>query len=71
MKILKGLKILFLLSMINLVGVSLFAAEEFKLDNGVRVVYEKIPNIKITSVQVWMNTGSRNETQQINGISHF
>jgi predicted Zn-dependent peptidase len=67
----KILKMFFLLSLINLVGVSLFAAEEFKLDNGVKVVYEKIPNIKITSVQVWMNTGSRNETQQVNGISHF
>jgi len=52
-------------------GVNLFASEEFKLPNDIRVVYNKIPNIKITSVQLWMNTGSRNETKEINGISHF
>ncbi|MCX8084794.1 MAG: insulinase family protein [Calditerrivibrio sp.] len=60
---------LFLL--INFMGVSLFAAEEFTLKNGIKVIYNKIPNIKITSVQLWMNTGSRNETKDINGISHF
>ncbi|MCA1933146.1 MAG: insulinase family protein [Calditerrivibrio sp.] len=49
----------------------MFAAEEFRLDNGIKVVYNRIPNIKITSVQVWMDTGSRNETKEINGISHF
>lgn len=52
-------------------GVKLFAAEEYRLDNGIKVIYSKIPNIKITSVQLWMKTGSRNETPEINGISHF
>ncbi|MEF3254679.1 MAG: insulinase family protein [Deferribacterales bacterium] len=62
------LKIVF---MILIMGVKLFAAEEYRLDNGIKVIYSKIPNIKITSVQLWMKTGSRNETPEINGISHF
>lgn len=57
--------------MILIMGVKLFAAEEYRLDNGIKVIYSKIPNIKITSVQLWMKTGSRNETPEINGISHF
>ena len=67
----KFFKILLLGFIINFLGVNLFASEEFKLSNDVKVVYNNIPNIKITSVQLWMNTGSRNETKEINGISHF
>ncbi|MGC9062499.1 M16 family metallopeptidase [Calditerrivibrio sp.] len=67
----KFFKILMLGFIINFLGVNLFASEEFKLSNDVKVVYNNIPNIKITSVQLWMNTGSRNETKDINGISHF
>lgn len=44
---------------------------EFKLDNGVTVVYEKVPGVKVVSVQSWIKTGSVNETPEISGISHF
>jgi predicted Zn-dependent peptidase len=44
---------------------------EFKLDNGVTVVYEYIPSTKIVSVQAWIKTGSVNEDEKLNGISHF
>lgn len=57
-----------------LMEVNLFAGVEFKeekLNSGVHFVYKYIPNVKVTSVQVWMKTGSVNETEDTNGISHF
>ncbi len=41
------------------------------LDNGLRLVYEKIPYVRSVSVGVWVGTGSRNENPDNNGISHF
>ncbi len=41
------------------------------LDNGLRLVYEKIPYVRSVSVGVWVGTGSRNENIKNNGISHF
>ncbi|NEZ46095.1 insulinase family protein [Clostridium niameyense] len=42
-----------------------------KLDNGLRVVLENIDYVNSVSVGVWIENGSRNETKQNNGISHF
>lgn len=44
---------------------------ETKLDNGVTVLYEKVPGIKVVSVQCWIKTGSVNENDKLSGISHF
>ena len=41
------------------------------LNNGIRVVYEKIPYLRSVSAGIWVRTGSRNENEQNNGISHF
>jgi predicted Zn-dependent peptidase len=41
------------------------------LPNGVRIVGEEIPTMRSVSIGVWVNTGSRYETPQNNGISHF
>ena len=41
------------------------------LDNGVRVVCEKIPYVRSVSLGIWVKTGSRNENGRNNGISHF
>lgn len=41
------------------------------LSNGLRVVLEKIPTCRSVSFGVWVKTGSRNETDEQNGISHF
>lgn len=41
------------------------------LANGIRVISEEIPTVKSVSIGIWINTGSRNETAEINGISHF
>ncbi|MBQ7718874.1 MAG: insulinase family protein [Clostridia bacterium] len=41
------------------------------LANGLRIIYEKIPYVKSVSVGVWAGVGSRVETRENNGISHF
>lgn len=41
------------------------------LDNGIRVVSESIPYVKSVSLGVWINVGSRDETEANNGITHF
>lgn len=41
------------------------------LDNGVRVVTESIPSVRSVSVGVWIDTGSRDESPEESGISHF
>lgn len=39
--------------------------------NGVRVVSERIPSVRSISVGVWVATGSRDESAESSGISHF
>ncbi|TFE02806.1 M16 family metallopeptidase [Jeotgalibacillus salarius] len=39
--------------------------------NGLRIVYEHIPTVRSAAVGVWIGTGSRDEDQGNNGISHF
>ncbi len=46
-------------------------AYRVQLPNGVRVVGEEIPTIRSVSIGVWIGTGSRYETLENNGISHF
>jgi predicted Zn-dependent peptidase len=45
--------------------------KKITLDNGVKVVCEKIPYVRSVSVGIWLGTGSRRENRQNNGISHF
>ncbi|AHV97811.1 M16 family metallopeptidase [Paenibacillus sabinae] len=45
--------------------------EKMVLSNGLRVVMEKIPTGRSVSFGIWVKTGSRNETPENNGISHF
>lgn len=39
--------------------------------NGVRIVLENIPAVRSVTIGIWVLTGSRNETEVNNGISHF
>ena len=39
--------------------------------NSVKLIYKKIVNVSSVSLGLWINTGSRNESVRINGISHF
>jgi predicted Zn-dependent peptidase len=41
------------------------------LNNGVRVISEEMSHVRSVSLGVWIRTGSRRETSQENGISHF
>ncbi len=41
------------------------------LDNGVRVVTEKMPHVRSLAIGIWLNTGSRDEPDELSGISHF
>src|SRR5512141_3480786 len=41
------------------------------LANGVRVITEAMPHVRSVSVGIWIGTGSRRETPEQNGISHF
>ncbi|MEW9667686.1 M16 family metallopeptidase [Ammoniphilus sp. 3BR4] len=45
--------------------------EKYTLDNGVRVIIEKIPTVRSVALGIWVGTGSRNEEPANNGISHF
>jgi predicted Zn-dependent peptidase len=41
------------------------------LPNGVRVITEAMPHVRSVSVGVWIDSGSRQERPEQNGISHF
>jgi len=41
------------------------------LSNGVRVITEAMPHVRSVSVGVWIAVGSRRESPEQNGISHF
>ena len=42
-----------------------------ELDSGVRVVTEELPSVRSIALGFWVRTGSRNETVEQAGISHF
>src|SRR5437870_2779982 len=41
------------------------------LPNGVRVISEPMPHVRSVSVGIWIGSGSRRETPEQNGLSHF
>ena len=41
------------------------------LANGVKVITEAMPHVRSVSVGIWIGSGSRRETPEQNGISHF
>lgn len=41
------------------------------LDNGIRVISEELKNTRSVSIGIWVENGSRHESHQQNGISHF
>ncbi|OQW33749.1 MAG: peptidase M16 [Nitrospira sp. SG-bin1] len=41
------------------------------LDNGIRLVSERIPTLKSVTVGIWINAGSRDESPAEAGYSHF
>lgn len=45
--------------------------KKIHLDNGIRVVAERIPAVKSVSLGIWVGVGSRDESEEDGGISHF
>lgn len=45
--------------------------ETYTLRNGLRIVLEQVPTVRSVSIGIWILTGSRNETEENNGVSHF
>jgi len=41
------------------------------LNNGIRVVTERIPHVQSISIGCWLKTGSRDESKEEHGIAHF
>lgn len=41
------------------------------LQNGIRVVIEEIPSVRSVSLGIWVGAGSRDESPQNNGVTHF
>ena len=41
------------------------------LPNKIRVLFVPMPSLESATVTIWVKTGSRNETDNIAGISHF
>ena len=41
------------------------------LENGMRIVSENWPQLETVAVGVWVDLGSRHETEELNGVAHF
>jgi len=44
---------------------------KYTCQNGVRIILEEIPTVRSVAIGIWIKTGSRHETKELNGISHF
>lgn len=47
------------------------SVSEAVLDNGVRVVSDRMDSVESVSIGVWVNAGARNEDASNNGVSHL
>ncbi len=47
------------------------SVETATLANGLRVVTHRMPHVETVSLGVWVGVGTRHETAEINGVSHF
>ncbi|RFU61576.1 M16 family metallopeptidase [Peribacillus glennii] len=45
--------------------------KKYTCQNGARIVLENIPTVRSVAIGVWIKTGSRHESPELNGISHF
>jgi zinc protease len=45
--------------------------EEYRLDNGLKILLKQDPEAPLISWQVWYKVGSRNEAQGLSGIAHY
>lgn len=45
--------------------------KKYHLDNGIPLVVEQVKNVRSVALGIWVKVGSRYETSEKNGISHF
>lgn len=45
--------------------------QKYTCSNGLRIVLENIPTVRSVAIGIWIGTGSRDENEKNNGISHF
>src|SRR5690625_4934912 len=45
--------------------------EKHTCKNGLRIVLESVSTVRSITIGIWVKTGSRNESEKLNGISHF
>jgi predicted Zn-dependent peptidase len=61
----------------DVTDLSLLSCEQYNsyrkttLENGIRILTEKVPYLHSVSLGIWVRSGSRFESPQLNGISHF
>jgi len=65
----KRIFILLLLLFTNVVFAADFSV--YKLDNGQTVIIQEVKTNPIVTIDTWIKTGSINETDENNGVSHF
>lgn len=67
------MKKLIILFAIFMVGTNVFALDYnvYKLDDGQTVIIKQVKNNPIVTIDTWVKTGSINENDQNNGVSHF
>lgn len=65
------MKKILVLFFIILFGNVVFAYTSYRLKNGQTVVIDEIHSNPIVTIDTWVKTGSINETDKNNGISHF
>lgn len=67
------MKKLIILFCVLVLGNSVFALDYnvYKLDNGQTVIIKQVKNNPIVIVDTWVKTGSINENDKNNGVSHF
>lgn len=66
-------KIIILIAAFILSAIAAFCADfsVYKLDNGQTVIIQEVKNNPIVTIDTWVKTGSINETDKNNGVSHF
>lgn len=45
--------------------------KKYTCKNGVRIVLEEMPILRSVAIGIWVKNGSRHESPELNGISHF
>jgi len=67
------MKKLVILMFMILAGSGVFASDYsvYKLDDGQTVIIKQVKNNPIVTIDTWVKTGSINENDQNNGVSHF